>query len=346
MRQTPCGFEQRLLARTRAARFARGDRLIVGFSGGRDSLALAAAMRWPRKKIGIDPMLVHIDHRLRVESAGDAVRAQSLAADLGYDLDIRTLRDKPTRIHPGIGVEDAARRERYGVLFAVAAADRARAVVTAHHQGDQAETVLLHLLRGGGVNGAVAMRELSARPRHDISPKLQIWLWRPLLDETAASIAAYVDALGLEPIVDASNEDRALRRNALRHDALPLLEARFPGAQEALARYARLAAEDDALLEELAAAALAESVDPGGLLDAERLSELPVALQRRVVRRWLRMATEADSFSAERTEAILNLAGRGAGGVMIEIGDGWTVRRSRGKLRVAQLGGEAEGTGR
>jgi tRNA(Ile)-lysidine synthase len=351
-RATPQGLEQRLLARTRAAGFGAGDRLVVGFSGGRDSLALAAALRWVQSRLGVEPILVHIDHKLRSSSAEEAQRAAALAAALSVDFLAVAMRRSPLQAHSGVGLEEAARRERYHLLFAVAEERGARVVATAHHQQDQAETVLLHLLRGGGVHGAAGMAERSAPPLpalalHDISPetdtKGEPWLWRPFLDEPREAIDAYVARLGLPPIADPSNEDLSLRRNALRREIWPLLETHFPGATAALARYASLAAADDGLLDQLAAAALAGAVDREGMLDAVAVVSHPVALQRRMVRLWLSQATGAAAASANRVEAVLALARANAGGRLAEIGEGWTVRLARGMLRVQQI--EREPTG-
>lgn len=162
-----------------------------------------------------------------------------------------------------------------------------------------------------------------------------------MLQETRSGIDEYVVWLGLVPIEDPSNEDRSLRRNALRHDVFPLLEQRFPGATAALARYAMLAAEDDRLLGDLAAAALTNAVTPDGRLVASRVREQPLALQRRMIRLWLTRGTGSSAFSADRTTAVLDLTRDGAGG-MIEIGDWWSVRRERGMLRVARM---VDGTG-
>jgi tRNA(Ile)-lysidine synthase len=161
------------------------------------------------------------------------------------------------------------------------------------------------------------------------------------LRESRASIDAYVGELGLTPIEDPSNEDQSLRRNVLRHELLPLLEKRFPGAKSALARFAMLAAEDDRFLTDLAEAALANAIQPDGRLVASQLREQPLALRRRVVRQWLQRVTGTTSFSADRTDAVLELARERAGGT-VEIGEGWTVRRERGMLRVAT---QATGTG-
>ena len=340
-----------MLARSRDAGFGPQDRIVVGFSGGRDSLALAAALRWAQCAAGIAPLLVHVDHRLRRSSGDDATRAADLARALDMEFRAVAVAATPTSMHPGVGLEEAARRERYRILFETAAHHGAAAVATAHHQGDQAETVLLHLLRGGGVHGAAGMAERSrapipdSRPPQDISPErrdVETWLWRPLLDEPRAVIDAYVHELGLEPIEDPSNDDTALRRNALRHDVLPALERLFPGASTALARYAALAAEDDRALADVALAARAAMVDPGGRLAIAPLRTQPMAIQRRVVRCWLAEATSSRTLTAERTDAVLALAQRGNGGKALEIGEGWTVRRQRGMLRAERIGSPHE----
>jgi tRNA(Ile)-lysidine synthase len=213
----------------------------------------------------------------------------------------------PAVAHPGVGVEEAARQERYRILFEAAVDHGAAAVATGHHREDQAETVLLHLLRGGGVHGAAGMAERSPAPivlsntSHQESTTglgSEPWLWRPLLTEAREGIEDYVRGLGLEPIEDPSNDDTTLRRNALRHDVLPLLERQFPGAATALARYAGLAAEDDRLLEEIADTAMAEIVDPGGRIVAASLLPHPLAIRRRLIRRWLGTTTCSNALTA------------------------------------------------
>src|SRR6185369_12032308 len=152
--------------------------------------------------------------------------------------------------------------------------------------------------------------------------------------------------LGLAPVEDPSNLDLSLRRNRVRHELLPWLEERFPGAVEALGRFAELAAEDDRLLDDLTTAGSAAMVAADGALLAATLLEQPRALQRRVVRRWLGAFTAPFPLSMERTEAVLGLARSASGNRAIEIGDGWTIRRQRGMLRAtlrATREREAEG---
>lgn len=359
---TPVGFEQRLLARARAAGLGLGDRVIVAFSGGRDSLALAAGLRRVRDVLGVELLLVHVDHLLRAESGEEAARAAMLAQRLSLPFTSRALKLSPSEIHPHVGVEEAARRERYGVLFEAASEIGARAVATGHHEADQAETVLLHLLRGSGVHGAAGMREWGGAPypsaaSRDISPKMgrppacevstprgrEPALWRPLLREPRSAIGAYADCLGLPWIEDASNTDVSFRRNAIRHEVMPLLEARFPGATAALARYADLAAADDDALQRMTGEALEGGVDPGGRLRVAAFAEQPLGMRRRIVRGWLARAVGAEEISASRIDAVTALAQAGRGGSCVEIGRGWTVCLRRGMLSAERWRDDRQG---
>lgn len=307
-------------------------------------MALASALRWVARRSGCAPLLVHVDHRLRPASSDEARRALMLAEALTLPCLVEPLPVPPQERHPGVGIEEAARRERYRILIRVARKVGAFAVATGHHREDQAESALLHLMRGAGLHGAAAMAEVAPAPEwgpeaRDISPKVDVpMLWRPLLRESRDDIRRYLGQLGLEPIHDPSNEDRALRRNVVRHEVLPLLESHFPGAAAAIARYAELAAADDALLDDLSADALVQCVHQGGVLDATCLGLRPHALQRRMARRWLATSSDAPAPTLNRTDAILSLARAGAGGRAVEIGEGWTVRLERGMLRVVRVG--------
>ena len=137
------------------------DRIVVGFSGGRDSLALAAALRWVQASLGVEPCSSTSTTGYERHPAMKQREPRTLADSLDLAFQAVAVLTSLTAIHSGVGVEEAARRERYRRLFAAAARCGARAVAMAHHRGDQAETVLLHLLRGCGVHGAVAMAERS-----------------------------------------------------------------------------------------------------------------------------------------------------------------------------------------
>ncbi len=334
------GLEQRLLARCRALALPPNAYLVVGFSGGADSLALAAALGRIAAAAEVQPVLVHVDHALREGSNEEQRRAAASAAALGVPFRAARVPDGTARRHPGVGPEEAARRERYRALSEAAGELGAQILVLAHHREDQAETVLLHLLRGGGLAGATGMAELAetAVPWWELSgAALGLRVWRPFLTEARADVRAYALATGVDPIEDPTNDDRAFRRNAIRHEALPLLEKIAPGATAALARFGRLAADDDAALEALAEAVLLRVTTADGGLRRDLLTAETPAVRRRVVRRWLRAGTGFRSLTADRTEAVLGLIERGEGGRWIEIGDGWGVLAREGTLHVEPL---------
>lgn len=335
------GFEQRLLARARAINVGASSCLLVAFSGGPDSLALAAALTHVRAVTGARLVLAHIDHGLRPSSADEARLVIALGDGLGCEVIVRRVERELQGA--GAGVEDAARRERYRLLRCVTEQVQADLLVTAHQLDDQAETVLLHLLRGSGLTGARGMGEISeipSRELHDISHQSltgSARLWRPLLSESRQEIIRYLAGRRLTPLLDPSNASTDFRRNWLRHDILPVLEERMPGAGAALARYAALAADDDELLAALAADALAGAMDPETHLVAARLRAHPVALQRRVVRGWLAQQIGLQDLSAERVEAVRRLAENADNGRVLELAGGWRVQRVRGILCVTAI---------
>jgi tRNA(Ile)-lysidine synthase len=327
------GLEQRLLARYRDVGIPRDGPLVVAFSGGPDSLALAAALTHVRAVTGLPLLLVHVDHRLRDTSGEDAAAAAELGRQLGIDAVARRVPVTPREAHPNLGVEEAARRERYRLLSEEARRVGAGYIATGHHREDQAETVLLHLLRGSGLHGAAGMAEVAPVPvadSSDISHEAEassLRLWRPYLGESRSEILGYLNQRGLTPILDPSNTDVALRRNALRHRALPELESAFPGAAAALARFAALAAEEDLLLESIMERALPLLLVAGGGMKLAALREEPRALQRRLLRRWLVETTGETTIGAERVEAVLRWAITKDAVGTIELTGGWCVRR-------------------
>jgi len=331
------GLEQRLLGRLRARSFAPRSILLVGFSGGVDSLALAAALGRVASVAGVEPLLAHVDHGLRPESRTEQDRAERLAARLGLPFRRLALPVHPAAAHPGVGIEEAARRERYRALAALCRETGAIALVLGHQRDDQAETVLLHLLRGAGLAGARGMAEWSERsvPWWDAAAdRVAIGVWRPLLEESRNDLAAYVAGRGLAPIPDPTNDDREFRRNLVRHAVLPRLEEVFPGAAAALARYGRLVGADDDALDAWAHRVLAKGAAADGSLDLAALEDEPAAVARRTIRAWLAAASRGTlDATAERVEALLGRATRRAGG-RIEVGDGWTVVVTAGRLRL------------
>ena len=290
--------------------------LVLAVSGGSDSMALLhAAARLVRTDARRWRLTVaHLDHGLRPDSPDDAAFVTDAAHALDLPAQARRTDVAALARAEGRSIEDAGREARYRFLADVAA-DEAL-IATAHTADDGAETVLINLLRGSGLTG---VRGIPARRGQVI---------RPLLAERRATLRAMLDAAGIEYRHDPSNDDPAFLRNRVRAEVLPLLEELRPGAVDRIGQFARLAADDDALLDDLARAELARRrVD--GEIDWH---DPPVpALGRRV----LRLAIGEPSPSAERLEALLEAASGERGGVTIELGGGRiaTVRARRIRIR-------------
>jgi tRNA(Ile)-lysidine synthase len=277
--------------------------IVLAVSGGPDSMALlhgaarlveTDARRWRLAA-------AHLDHALRPDSADDARFVAEAAENLGLRFDgLRTDVAALARAE-GRSVEEAAREARYRFLEEIAPAGAL--IATAHTADDAAETVLLNLLRGSGLAGA---RGIPARRGRIV---------RPLLGERRATMRERLDVAGIGYRLDPSNEDPAFLRNRVRHEVLPLLEAIRPGAAERIGQFSRLAADDEALLDDLARAELERRTTREGI----DWRDPPVpALGRRV----MRLAVGEPAPSAERIEALLEAAGGDRGGVTIELGGG------------------------
>jgi tRNA(Ile)-lysidine synthase len=271
-----------------------GTEVSCAVSGGADSLALLVLAT----EAGCAVTACHVDHGLRDGSAGEADVVRAAAERFGAGF-VALRAD----VGGGPNLEARARAARYAAL--------PRGALTGHTADDQAETVLLHLLRGAGLDGIAG-----------IQPDQR----RPLLGLRRAETHALCAEVGVTPVVDPSNDDRAHRRNRVRHELLPLLDAIAERDVAAvLARQASLLSDDAALLDELAGA-----LDP---TDAAALAAAPIALARRAVRSWLRAGTDAECHppDAAAVERVLAVARGDA--VATEVG-GRRIARSRGRLRV------------
>jgi tRNA(Ile)-lysidine synthase len=278
--------------------FAPGTRLVVAYSGGQDSTCLLHVLRQLRPSLDI--IAVHVDHALRADSAESARRVVEIGTRLGVHVEVQRVDVAAYRRGlPGWSIQQAARAARYQVLACVARQHAAAAVLVAHTADDQAETVLINLLRGTGLAGLAGMRldetidplrlgplvgELSERP-------VSVRLARPLLRIARPTTLAYCAEQGLSVVEDVSNYSRAYTRNRVRLDLLPALERFNPAIRDVLARTADLAADDLAALD-ISVAALYSSIvrapEPSVLeYDLRLWRSQPRALQRRLLRRGL-----------------------------------------------------------
>ena len=271
----------------------RGSVVSCAVSGGADSLALLALAA----HAGCAVTAIHVDHGLRPESAAEVEVVQAAAARFGA-----AFQAERVAVSTGSNLEARARSARYAALPSD--------VLTGHTADDQAETVLLNLVRGAGLTGMGGFRP-DQRP-----------LRRLRRSETQALCAE----LGLVPVHDASNDDPRFRRNRVRSELLPLLDdIAQRDVAAVLARQADALREDGRLLDELALA-----IDPTNVIE---LTSAPVALARRAVRRWLRSGPERHPPDAATVERVLAVARGDA--VACEVGQGRSVRRGSGRLTLA-----------
>ncbi|MGE4449601.1 MAG: tRNA lysidine(34) synthetase TilS [Azospira sp.] len=262
--------------------------LCVGLSGGRDSVALlrlchAVCGSSAHGLADVRLSALHVHHGLAAQADAWAGFCQSLCDELGVPLAV--VRVGVDKAHPA-GLEGAAREARYGA-FLDCGAD---AVALAHHQDDQAETLLFRLLRGSGVNGAAAMVAARTMPRMVETERPPLLLLRPLLQEPRERLQRWLEGQGGGWVDDPSNTDTGHARNFLRHDILPRLESRFPKAGAVLARAAGHFAEAAALLDERAAEDAALARAPSGRLALAGLAVLSPPRRRNLLRYWLRRA--------------------------------------------------------
>jgi tRNA(Ile)-lysidine synthase len=314
MRRKLHEFESKVLRALRnGGAGASAERVLLAVSGGADSMALLHATSRIAPIAGLALAVAHLDHGLRgAESAGDAEFVRAAASDLGIPAVVAARRVVRRR---GESLETAARRVRYAFL-AKAAADFACArIATGHTANDQAETVLLRILRGAGPAGLSAVRA-----RRGVAGA-GFEIIRPLLECSRAEVLAYLGEIGASYRADSSNASLEPLRNRVRHEILPRAESLVnPRAVDALARFARRQGEIDRFLEAEAARALAAVlIDEGDgwvALDAAALAALAPALAPPVIRRACRRASTgavARSLEEAHIAAVLALA-RGLSG--------------------------------
>ncbi len=297
------------------------QRVIVACSGGPDSLALAAAAAWVRDHDGPQVTAVIVDHQVQTDSTEIAQRAADACARLALPTDIRKV-----EVRGEGGFEAAARRVRYQALREAAEAHEAAAVLLGHTRDDQAETVLLRLLRGSGARSLAAMRPVDG-------------LWRrPFLDvprSTAHLVADEVAArIGVEVWHDPHNTDPAFARVRIRD-----LLAAWPdgaAASQGLARSAALLADDADALDAWASQLMDSCVDDGDIV-VEGLVDLPRALRTRILRRWLIEAgAPAGDVDFDHVRSVDALVSAWHGQGEISVPGPLYVNRSCGRLRVSR----------
>ena len=295
------------------------ERLLIGLSGGADSMALAYLLLSRRDRGETELCAVHVNHGLRGADA-DADEAFVREWCQRWQLPLLVYRAQPPQ-NPG---EDWARQARYGFYRQAMAQFRASHIALAHHRDDQAETFLLHLLRGAGLTGLSGMASESS--------VLGVQVIRPLLEYSRQELQTLLLQNRIPWREDASNQDKRYLRNAVRHDLLPLMEQLAPGATGRIASAAVLLREDALALDRAAETFLAQYGKERYLL-LEPLRQLEKGLMHRVLRLWWQRyagsGMQERSLSRQQTEALAALTDAPAGSQCNLPGDhhgyrGWT----------------------
>ncbi|MBK4735841.1 tRNA lysidine(34) synthetase TilS [Noviherbaspirillum pedocola] len=319
-----------ILARVRA--LGRDpSRIAIAYSGGLDSsLLLHLACRYGKQN-DIEIIACHVHHGLSLHADAWLAHCEAQALRLGAAFDWRRV---ALNLEGGHGVEEAARLERYRALAQMCERSGASLVLTGHHQDDQAETVLLQLMRGAGLPGLSGMGVF--QERHALlGPKVA--LGRPLLGISRAALETAARAIALSHVDDESNADVRYRRNAVRHAVAPVLERHFPGYAAALSRSAAHAQSAQALLRDLAELDLGHcgASDWNAPLDANSLARLPARRADNLLRHWLQhqgVSLPSTARMDEMRAQMLNAASDAH--PEIDFG-GKVLRRVRGDLIIA-----------
>ncbi len=296
-----------------------GGSILVGLSGGVDSVVLLHLLAGLAPRHFWKLSALHVHHGISPNADAWAEFCAKLCGQLAIPLQIERVDIAPLREK---GIEAAARELRHAAL----SRQPADFVALAHHQDDQAETMLLQLLRGAGVKGAAAMPLVKATAQGPA-------LLRPLLDISRAELEEYAAHHGLQWVVDESNSDETYPRNFLRHRVLPQLEQRFPACRTTLARAASHFAEADVLLDALAGLDAHDAFD-GKTLSVARLSELDRRRAKNLLR-WFLAQRCALMPENPRLEEMLRqlISAREDAQICIAWG-GWELRRYRGRVHV------------
>lgn len=313
--------------------FKPGDTLVVALSGGADSTALLDLLaRLPGYNLRL--IVAHLNHCLRgAESDADEEFCRKLAERYAVPFETSRVDVKTVAAADRLNLEDAGRRARIGFLDEMSVRYGVAAVVLAHHADDQAETVLMRLLRGSGLTGLSGMAYRNGRG-----------YVRPLLEITRPEIEEYLRDRGMDWRDDASNSDTMYLRNRIRHELLPLLEEYNPAIRSSLAATAAIIRDDEALLEGVTARAFAESCTAGEgriVCSIAQLRTLNPALLRRVLRHaFKQVAGTLEGVGMLHIDALCDMIASGRPNARLALPHGVTPVREYDRLVLMQPDGE------
>jgi len=300
--------------------FLPDARYLVGVSGGRDSVALLHSL----VERGYEQLIVcHLNHQLRGRSSdADARFVKKLAAKCDVDLEMGSTNVCALAAKHKMSIEVAAREARYKFFAQVARQRRTQTIFLAHHADDLIETFLINLFRGAGASGLSAIREISNRRIGDVD----LTIVRPFLGRWRDEIDRYVRKHGLKFREDASNKNLAPLRNRIRRRIIPYLEKTLGrNIRQSIWRAATIAAEEENWIEDQ----LPDATDAD--LVVAKMRDLPVALQRREILKWLR-ARKIANVGFDVVEDVRSLLGHDAPVAKVNLPQDRHVRRRAGKI--------------
>jgi len=299
----------------------RGDKVVVAVSGGPDSVCLLSVLHALANNLELTLHVAHLDHRFRgAESAADARFVAGLAKDLGIAATSES-RDVPAYCaERGLSAQSGAREVRYAFLRQCAKATGARRIAVGHTANDQAETLLMRLVRGAGISGLSAI------------PPVRENIIRPLIGATRNEVLAYLREQGIDFRTDPSNEKPLYTRNRVRHEMLPVLERFNPRIIETLAAEAVLLRDENEAVEAMLPATLQKVLHAEGeavRIRREEFGRLLPALRRRVLRRAIELAAGDDAVDLSwiRTGEALGFMEEAQSGRSMEVPGGLLLER-------------------
>jgi tRNA(Ile)-lysidine synthase len=298
----------------------RKELVVVGVSGGADSVCLLHVLAKWQKGLGIKLHVAHLNHQLRgAESEADAEYVSNLAGSLGIPITVDSQNVAAYRAERNCSIEEAARELRYAFLARVAREVGAHRIATGHTRDDQVETILMHILRGTGITGLCGLAPCSPIPSRSCQLSAvgcHLLAIRPLLDITREETASYCQKHQLEPRIDSSNLSPSFFRNRLRLHLLPLLRQYNPSIDQALLRLADIAKEDNAFIEQQASGLweeVARQENNAIYLNKKQMASLPIALQRHLLRVAVtKLAGDVRDIEASHIEAARSLLNKSA----------------------------------
>ncbi|HEY7559112.1 MAG TPA: tRNA lysidine(34) synthetase TilS [Candidatus Binatia bacterium] len=322
----------------------RDDRVLVAVSGGPDSVALLHILYELREELALHLEVAHLEHGIRGQEAQvDARFVRELAEGMKLPVLIKEVNVPRLRSEAGRGnLEELARRERYRFFAVVARRHNLNKIATAHTQDDQAETVLMWLLRGAGLKGLGGMAPTQAVNLAGAESSNGLTIIRPFLDVTKEESLRFLDERGLEYRLDRSNEDTAYQRNWIRFELLPRLKERIDrGVPSRLAQMAEVLRDEETLLNMLAQRKLEELGDNSGLRRDGFLRQ-PKAMQRRLLRLWIAQARgHLHGLDFDHIEMLLRLISTGPPQGRLSIPGGLELTREYETLRLVKAARES-----